>query len=75
MRRTAQHAAPTGTEADVRNNICRLLERLRFDEFHLEYRTRAGSMDIYLPRQRTVIETKAPGLGLIGETALGGQSP
>ena len=54
-----QHATPTGTEADVRNDICSLLARLGFDEFHLEYRTQAGPVDIYLPRQRTIIETKA----------------
>ena len=51
----------TGSEADVRNSICRLLDILGFDEYHLEYWTATGPIDVYLPRQRTIIEVKAYG--------------
>ncbi len=48
-------------EANIRNRLCRLLDVLNCDEYRLEYPTGGGRADIYLPRQRTIIETKAIG--------------
>ena len=50
------------TEADIRVKICALLEVMGIDEYHLEYRVKSGSVDIYLPRLRTIIETKRKGM-------------
>ncbi len=52
-------AAPP--EANIRNRICNLLKAVGYDEFNLEYRIGIGSADIFLPRQRTIIETKTTG--------------
>lgn len=62
-------------EADIRNRICRLLEELGYEEYHLEYRA-GGRADVFLPRQRTVIETKAHGGADAPQApAGGGESP
>lgn len=49
------------TEADIRSRICTLLEAMGLNEYYLEYRVDGGSADIYLPRLRTIIETKRRG--------------
>ncbi|MCY3624353.1 MAG: hypothetical protein OXH68_21925 [Gammaproteobacteria bacterium] len=50
-------------EDQIRKHIGGLLDSLG-DDIHAEfsYRTSAGPADIYLPRRRTIIETKAFGL-------------
>lgn len=45
----------------IRNRIGRLLDSLDV-EYEFSYLTDAGPSDIYLPRRRTIIETKAIGL-------------
>ncbi len=47
-------------EANIRNRLCRLLDALA-DEYILEHPIGGGRADIYLPRHRTIIETKAIG--------------
>lgn len=49
------------TEADIRARICTLLEALGQNEYYLEYNVGGGKADIYLPRLRTIIETKSRG--------------
>ena len=60
-------------EANIRNRLCRLLDVLNCDEYRLEYPTGGGRADIYLPRQRTIIETKA--IGGAEAPAGGNESP
>ena len=48
-------------EEDIRVRICQILNNLGYDEYHLERRVGSGSADIYLPRLRTIIETKSTG--------------
>ena len=48
-------------EDNVRHDIGRLLDALEVENI-LTYRTDAGPADLYLPRRRTIIETKAIGL-------------
>lgn len=50
-----------GPEDHIRQNIVRLLDALKIEN-ELTYRTAAGPADIYLPRRRVLIETKAVGL-------------
>ncbi|MCY4289387.1 MAG: N-6 DNA methylase [Aestuariivita sp.] len=52
-----------GNEANLRQNIGELLGQLGVDEFILEYRVGSGWADLYLPRHRIIIETKAPASG------------
>ena len=48
------------TESRVRQNICRILDDYDFENY-TEHPVREGRVDIYMPRHRVVIETKAPG--------------
>ncbi len=48
------------TESRVRQNICRILDDYDFENY-TEHPVRGGRVDIYMPRHRVVIETKAPG--------------
>ncbi len=52
-----------GNEANLRQKIGELLGHLGIDEIILEYRVGSGWADIYLPRHRIIIETKAPASG------------
>ena len=56
------NTGPGHTEADIRQRIGRLLTEMDMDEFHLEYRIDGGAADIYLPRQRAIVEVKRNGL-------------
>lgn len=67
--------APAGNEADIRNRICRLLDALGYDEYFLEYRAGRGDADIVLPRQRTIIETKARGRAVPHQAPRAGETP
>ena len=50
----------TGGEANIRKSICGLLTALGH-YYVLEHETGAGRADIFLPRSRTIIETKDQG--------------
>ena len=47
------------SEENVRVRICNLLTRMGYDEYHLEYSVGRRAADIFLPRHRIIIETKA----------------
>ena len=54
------NASPKRPEDNIRQDIIRLLESWGIDS-RLTYRTQSGPADIYLPRRRVFIETKAVG--------------
>ena len=54
-------ARPGDLEDHIRQNIVRLLDKLAIDN-RLGFRTGGGVADIFLPRRRIFIETKAVGL-------------
>ena len=55
------NADPQRPEDGIRQDIVRLLDGMQIESL-LSYRTSSGPADIYLPRRRVFIETKAVGL-------------
>ena len=54
-------ASPRRPEDNIRQDLGRLLDALEVESI-LTFRTDAGPADLYLPRRRTIIETKSGGL-------------
>ena len=64
----------TGGEANIRKSICRLLTALGH-HYVPEHETGAGRADIFLPRSRTIIETKDQGGAVLDQSHGRTESP